>query len=297
MNRLRWGIIGFGEAGSAFAEHLNNQHTIPVRITDPVLNLPVLRDHVRQRLSGLSVKILPDIPQLMADCDVVLSLVTPSVAVDISSEAGAAWQRGLFLELNSVSPKEKSQMAAFFREESFVDGAILGSIAGTGAKSPLALAGPRAGQAQDLLTSTGFNVSVTSLEVGGASALKMCRSIFMKGIECLLIETLMAADASNIAGLVLKSIEETFKSYGFQPMVEMLVTTHAAHCGRRSHEMQRVAQMLEEMGLPHPMSSAACNLLAISQQTGITEQFKASVPNDPKKVIRYLKQFYAEDKQ
>jgi 3-hydroxyisobutyrate dehydrogenase-like beta-hydroxyacid dehydrogenase len=297
MDNVRWGVIGFGEAGSAFARHISCHTATSVQIADPLLNRVPQHELTARRLVGLDCKIVSEISQLVADCDLVLSLVTPSVAMNVAGEAGSAWRQGVFVELNSVSPAEKQRMAEFFKDDSFVDGSILGSISGQGTKSPLALSGPRARQAQAWLLACGFNASVASSDVGGASALKMCRSVFMKGVECLFVETLLAAAQSNVTEAVLSSIEETFLCYDFRPLANILVTTHAAHCGRRSHEMLGVTKMLKELHLPHEMSAASSRFLAANHKAGLTDYFEGTVPDDFESVISYLQRFYVGGKQ
>lgn len=294
MDEVRWGIIGFGEAGSMFARQISGRFGKPVRVTDELLNRVPPPTHIRQRLAGIDVEIAPDVPQLLSECDAVLSLVTPGAASAVAAEAAGAWRGGLLIDLNSVSPLAKCRMAALFPEGGFVDGAILGSVAGEGPGAPLALAGPCAGKAQALLEAAGFSSTVVGAAVGGASAVKMCRSIFMKGIECLLVETLLAAGQYGVAESVLDSIEGTFDAYGVRPMVKMLVTTHAAHCCRRSDEMRLVVNMLKELGLPSGMSEAGHLLLRNSSDLGLTAHFSSKVPERPEDVIQFLMRSYQE---
>jgi 3-hydroxyisobutyrate dehydrogenase-like beta-hydroxyacid dehydrogenase len=291
-DELRWGVIGFGEAGSAFAHHLSSRSGRPVRVTDPLLRRLPLSESVAKRLAGMSVEIEPDIASLVQECDVVLSLVTPRVTAEVAAAAAAGWRTGLFVDFNSLSPTEKQPLAGLFPGGDYVDGAILGSVTHEAAYTNLILAGPRAEEASACLRAVDFRVRVLGSDVGVASAVKVCRSIFMKGIECLLVETLLAADKFNTVRPVLDSIEQTVTSYGFQPMVEMLVTTHAQHCGRRFEEMRSATAMLEHTGMPGQMSGAARDFLDASNRTGVTTHFDGSVPRDFLEVIAYLREFY-----
>lgn len=292
MEALRWGIIGFGEAGSAFAKHISRHLNRPVRVTDPLLNRSPLPHQIQKRLAGTSIEVAPDILSLVAKSDVAISLVTARVASAVAARAGSTFRRGLYIDFNSVSPTEKERMAVRFPRGTYVDGAILGSIAREGATTNLVLAGLRAGRASKLLREVGLRVSVAGSQVGAASALKMCRSVFMKGIECLLLETLIAAGEFKVTEPVLRSIEQTFNSYGLRQMVRMLVTTHAAHCGRRADEMRSAAKMLDAIGLPGHMTKAARDFLAASHRVGLTDHFKGLVPDNFEVVISYLKKAY-----
>ncbi len=287
----KWGIIGFGEAGSAFAAHLSRQDGTQLVITDPVLTqMPA--PALRAKLHGTKAEVVDEIAQLVERSEICVSLVTPKSAGAVARAAASPWRGELFIDFNSVSPAEKRHMAGFFPDGAFVGGAILGSIAGEGATSRLALDGPRAADAERALNAAGFRSQAISTSPGAAAALKMCRSIFMKGVECLLVETMLAAADYQITGAVLDSIADTLRTYGFRPMAEMLVTTHAVHCSRRSDEMERVAEMLSGMCLPNVMSAASREFLARSAKTGITEHFRGELPAASDPVIKFLKQSY-----
>jgi 3-hydroxyisobutyrate dehydrogenase-like beta-hydroxyacid dehydrogenase len=288
----QWGIIGFGAVGSTFAHHIGNEAGCRVKVTDVLLNEQPPPDHFQRRLAGSAVQVVSDIRSLVLDCDVVLSVVTPSAAAKVARLAAADWRQGLFIDFNSVSPSEKREMSAFFQSDSYVDGCILGSIDAEGAGASLALAGPRSPHAHRRLSGAHFRSSLVGSEVGAASALKMCRSIFMKGVECLLVEMLLAAARFNVTEQVLLSIEDTLSSYDIRSLVNMLVTTHAPHCGRRSEEMQRAAEMLTALDLPALMSSAACNFLNASRHAGLPAHCNHRVPKEQNEVIDFLARFY-----
>ncbi len=289
----RWGIIGFGEVGSAFGAHLL-QGAAKVYVTDPRLTGGPSEDGARVKPAGTSAEVVDDIPTLVSQSEICLSVVTPGAAMEVARLAGAAWQNGLFIDFNSVSPLEKRQMSALFPAGAFVGGAILGSVAGEGAKARLALDGTSAERAQDLLKAASFNSVAVGRSIGSAAALKMCRSVFMKGIECVLVETLLAAAQFQMTEPVLETVEDTFRNYGFRPMVEMLVTTHALHCGRRADEMQRVAVMLSGMRLPNDMSEASSAFLSRSDSSGITQHFNGRLPASADSVIQFLEEIYRE---
>jgi 3-hydroxyisobutyrate dehydrogenase-like beta-hydroxyacid dehydrogenase len=197
------------EGGSTFAAHLSRQDGMSLVITDPALD--------RARLDGISAQIVENVPTAVRNAEVCLSLVTPNAAFLVAREAAGAWRQGLFVDLNSVSPAEKRQMAGLFPAGAFVGGAILGSIAGDGAASRVVLDGPSATQAESLLNSAGVRSQAISAAPGAAAAMKLCRSIFMKGIECLLLETMLAASEFQITDAVLASVEEMLGASGSGP--------------------------------------------------------------------------------
>lgn len=292
---LRWGIIGFGEVGSAFAKHLLQQGATRLLATDSRFSADECSSLNRDNPGLPSIQFVPDIRTVVQDSDLCLSLVTPRAASEVGEAAASCWAQGLFIDFNSISPMQKRQIASLFPPRVFVGGAILGSVAGEGASSQLALDGPSAEHARALLDSAGFNSTAVGEIIGAAAALKMCRSIFMKGIECLSVETLLAASHFQITDAVLESLDATIRKYGFRPMIEMLVTTHALHCGRRSDEMQQVTEMLADIPLPNTMSEAARKCLSSSSSSGITQHFDRKLPRSAEIVIEFLDHHYEEN--
>jgi 3-hydroxyisobutyrate dehydrogenase-like beta-hydroxyacid dehydrogenase len=283
-----WGIIGFGQAGSAFASHLGSQPHASITVTDPALNRDPLSEPVRERLAGVRVEVAPDIPALLGRSDLVLSLVTAAIAAEVAEAvAGAPWT-GTFVDLNSVSPEEKRHLAVHFRDGAYVDGAVLGNVTRPRITAQLAVSGPKAEEALGQFVAAGFNVVAAGPEVGNASAVKMCRSIFMKGVECLFVETMLAAREFDVGELVLNSIDQTFTSLGVRGTARMLMTTHAVHSGRRADEMRHVVSMLESLDLGSDMSGAAAALLEHSAGCGLTDHFHGLIPERWEDVIAYL---------
>jgi hypothetical protein len=119
----------------------------------------------------------------------------------------------------------------------------------------------------------------------------------MKGLECLFVETLLAADQFGVTQPVLSSIEETVTSYGLRPLSQMLVTTHAAHCGRRREEMEGVTHMVEEIGITARMCQATRDFLEASFQSGVTNHFNHKVPDRIDEVIAYFRTYGNSKKQ
>ena len=291
MEDLRWAVIGFGEVGSVLARHLAAVLDREVQVMAPRLNRDPALALEGKEPGRAALKIVPEVGTLVRNSDVVLSAVTPAAAAEVAQMAAGSWDGGLFVDLNSISPREKARAAVPFAQD-FVDGAILGSFAGRGTRVPLALAGPRSREAQSLLEAAGLRTSVVSQEVETASALKMCRSIFMKGLECLFIEASLAGLKFNLSEAVLETIEETFSSYTIRELSTMLLTTHAVHAERRAHEMKEVVETLDEFQLPSPMSRASRDLLEGSLRAGLAEEFKRKIPDNPDDVVRALSRHY-----
>jgi 3-hydroxyisobutyrate dehydrogenase-like beta-hydroxyacid dehydrogenase len=177
-----------------------------------------------------------------------------------------------------------------FRDaQCYVDGSIMDSFQNRGAGVPILVAGPRAQHAASALARLGLSVRCVGDKVGTASAIKMCRSIFTKGAECLFVETLLAAERYAATEEVLASIEASITDGPFREWVNMLVTTHAIHAGRRGDEMRKIVEVLEASGMAPLLSRAAYERLRLTAESGIRERLGGTVPHSMSEVIAALR--------
>ena len=119
---------------------------------------------------------------------------------------------------------------------------------------PISLAGPDAPEAADLLTAAGLNAAVVGTEVGAAAALKMLRSVVIKGMEGLWVEALLAARERGVVEPLMAMIEETLDRYSARDFATMLVTTHVGHAGRRQVEVRMARDTVAGTGVPPLLS-------------------------------------------
>ena len=108
---------------------------------------------------------------------------------------------GWFLDFNSASPGAKRRAAALIDGHGgrYVEAAVMTSIPPYRIKVPLLLGGAEATDLAPLLLELGFDAKVASNELGVASAVKMCRSVMIKGLEAMVIESFTTARAYGVA--------------------------------------------------------------------------------------------------
>jgi 3-hydroxyisobutyrate dehydrogenase-like beta-hydroxyacid dehydrogenase len=116
-------------------------------------------------------------------------------------------------------------------------------------KVPLLLGGPHAAEALPLLTGLGFAATVANDRLGVASATKMCRSVLIKGLEAMLIESFTAARHYGVEAAVLASLQETFPDMDWERQAAYFFQRVIEHGRRRSEEMREVAVTVREAGL------------------------------------------------
>ncbi|WNV74197.1 NAD(P)-dependent oxidoreductase [Geodermatophilus sp. DSM 44513] len=252
----RWGLLGFGEAGRVIGGALAASGA------DLVVHDRLLLDASRGRSVAAAVRAagarpVDDVAGL-AGRDVVLSLVTPATALAAAEAfAPAAGDGVLYVDLNSTAPQVKEAVLGALPGARVVDGVMTGGgIRLDGSRIPVSLAGPDAAEAAGLLSGAGLNTAVVGDRVGAAAALKMLRSVVVKGMEALWTEALLAASEMDVVEPLLAMVEETLDRWPTRDFATMLVTTHVAHAGRRQVEARMVRDTVAATGVPPLMAAA-----------------------------------------
>jgi 3-hydroxyisobutyrate dehydrogenase-like beta-hydroxyacid dehydrogenase len=245
------GLVGYGEVGRILAEDLRKQD---VRITAYDLKLRSdqaggpLRDHA----AAHGVALAHSHADLAAQADFVISAVTASQAVPVAQACAPAVQQGAwFLDFNSASPGAKQRAADLIDGSGgrYVEGAVMTSIPPKRIKVPLLLGGAGAAELAPLLVEFGFDAKVASAQLGVASAVKMCRSIMIKGLEAMVIEAFTTARGYGVEDAVLASLKETFPGIDWEKQGAYFFQRVIEHGRRRSEEVREVAETVREIGL------------------------------------------------
>ena len=90
---------------------------------------------------------------------------------------------------------------------------------------------------------------MASEKLGVASATKMCRSVMIKGLEAMVIESFTTARAYGVEDAVLASLKETFPGIDWEKQASYFFQRVIEHGRRRSEEVREVAETVREAGL------------------------------------------------
>jgi 3-hydroxyisobutyrate dehydrogenase-like beta-hydroxyacid dehydrogenase len=195
-----------------------------------------------------------------ADAEIVLSLVVGSAAVPAARSAAPHLQEDqIYIDLNSIGPDAKARVGEALAEggaEAFVEGAVMARVPPHGARVPILLAGPRAAAAAEMLNALGMCCEAVGERIGQASAVKMIRSVMIKGVEALLIESLTAAERAGVTERILDSIAETFPGIDWRETATYYIGRTHQHGARRVTEMTESAETLQSLGVKPILSSA-----------------------------------------
>jgi 3-hydroxyisobutyrate dehydrogenase-like beta-hydroxyacid dehydrogenase len=247
-------FIGFGEAGGILAADLAREHA--VTIWDCKLNGPEREAMVRKagdsRVQGEFAG--AGAGERRAD----FSTVTAGEALKVAQQAAALLQPGqYFLDLNSVAPETKRQAAEHFLPGAYIDVAVMAPVPPARLQTPLLIGGPQAEAIAPRLQGLGLNARYGASTVGQVSAIKMCRSVMIKGLEALTTECLFAAREYGVEEEVLSSLHHSFPSLGWTgAFPDYLISRVAEHGVRRSEEMEEVVKTLRDVGSAGIMSEA-----------------------------------------
>ena len=158
-----------------------------------------------------------------------------------------------YLDINSVSPGRKQETAhALDGAVRYVDVAVMAPVHPALHKTPMLLAGPHAGALLPLLQALDMKAAIAGDTVGAAAAIKMVRSVMVKGLEALTLECFLAAHRAGVEPQIFQSLSHSFPGLDWPQMVEYNLERMANHGTRRAHEMEEVADTLRELGIdPH----------------------------------------------
>ncbi|MHB0869284.1 MAG: NAD(P)-dependent oxidoreductase [Chloroflexota bacterium] len=279
--KIRIGLVGFGEVGTALGLGLKSQG-IEVVAYDAGYQTAPFGELIQKRAREAGVPLLASVAEVVKASDLTLAMVPGGVALNAATDAAAAIKPGqMYADLGTATPPMKEQMAKLIEAAgaAFVDVAIMGSPHQDRHSVPCLTSGKEAQRYKDMVTPFGMKVTVVGDRPGRAAAIKMFRSIFMKGIEALCVETLMACKTWDVTDEVMGSINVTMEKMRFFPEhVNFLVTTDAIHGGRRAHEMDMVKETMEAVGVEPKMTRGTAELIHWTAGLGLREHFGGEVP-------------------
>jgi 3-hydroxyisobutyrate dehydrogenase-like beta-hydroxyacid dehydrogenase len=252
-------VIGFGEAGSILGEDLVAAGCI-VAMYDILLDSPSSRAQMRDRARRARVRAADTFEDAVAGVQVVISAVTASSSADVAAKAAGVLRAGqVLLDINSVSPAKKRLNASVVEAAGadYVEAAVMAPVPPQRLQVPMLLGGKRAAALAEQLRSVGMSATALSEQIGVASAVKMCRSIVIKGLEALTMESMLAARRFGAEREVLESLNGTFPSMGWTgKLPDYLISRVAEHGRRRAAEMREVARTLEDVDVVPTMAMA-----------------------------------------
>jgi 3-hydroxyisobutyrate dehydrogenase-like beta-hydroxyacid dehydrogenase len=272
----RIAFIGFGEAGQTIGRGLRAQGA-QLCSYDILFDDPANQGRLKRTAESLGVGAAQDHVDAVKDAGIVFLAVTASSSLAAAHSCVAGLRQGqLFLDINSVSPQRKIETAALVAPTgaAYVDVAVMAPVAPYEHKVPCLIGGPGAEALLPRARALGMKMEFVAAEVGQACAVKMFRSIMIKGLEALVLESMLAASEYKVEERVLASLQETFPSLDWEKLAGYMLERVVSHGKRRAAEMREVAATLSGIGLEPIMASATAARQQWLADLDVKENFK-----------------------
>lgn len=259
-------LIGFGEAGQAFLKGWRDAGVaLPVQVfdiktdsSDPVVVAAKNEDYALAGIKGCASS-----AEAVTGSHAVFSLVTADRAHDAARAAASTIDKGaFFFDCNSCAPGTKQASAMIIEAAGgrYVDTAVMAPVHPKLHQTPILLAGPHAKEAESYLNERLLMAARTvEGKVGSASAIKMVRSVLMKGLEAVILECVLTGRRAGVDEVVLESLEQTYPGFGWKERAAYMMERAATHGVRRAAEMREVAKTVREYGFEGSMSEACAD--------------------------------------
>jgi len=273
-NTPRVSLIGFGEAGQAIAAGLREGGTEQVAAWDILFPRP---EGEKLTAAGQTsgVRIAASAAEAVQGADIVISAVTAASSVEAArSVEPYLTTNPYYLDINSVSPGRKQESAALLGDKArYIDVAVIAPIHPARHRTPMLIAGPHAQAAAPLLSELEMQASIAGDRVGAAAAIKMIRSVMIKGIEALSLECFLAASRAGVLEQVADSLKNNYPGLDWRKVAAYNIERMASHGERRAAEMEESALTLRELGLDPLMVDATVvrqrEMGALGQDAGV----------------------------
>lgn len=279
---VKLGFIGFGEAAYEMGCGFNAEgKDVEIRAYDVAYEKNRESFDIRAKKAG--VTLVDSLEELIASSEVIMSMVPTAYTLTTAMNALKYFDKDkLFADASTSLPDDMVEIAkaAAAMGVEFADVAMLGSLPKDKHKVPILVSGTGADSYLELMKPLGMDIEKVSDKAGDASAIKLTRSIYMKGLATLMTETLMCAYKNNIEDKIIESISGSLDGEKFIVTANRLISGNAIHSERRIHEMESVIQFAEGCGITPTMTIATKKALEELNGLRLMDNFKDSKPKN-----------------
>jgi 3-hydroxyisobutyrate dehydrogenase-like beta-hydroxyacid dehydrogenase len=233
---MKVGFLGFGEVSRVLSRKLMAEGVeVYTCIKERSLK-------TQQSALDLGVNLCESLEKVAEISDITISAVVPGDAVEVAKKVGSS-VKGVYVDINSVSPVTVKEALSFVENGKTVDASIMGSIK-KGADVKIVTSGSFAESFAEL-SQYGISINIVGPDLGQASALKMLRSVYTKGVSALLFESLYTAYKMGIGDVLLNYLSET-ECPGFKESAISRIMSSELNAKRRAQEMLEVVKVVSE---------------------------------------------------
>lgn len=259
---VRIGFIGYGEVGQIFAKALLQNGAASVTVYDRIFGTPAAEARIA-RAAELGIRVAGSAAEAAKDADILISAVTADQARAVAEQAATLLKPGQVLfDVNSASPDTKIGSSKIIEDAGaeFMEGAVMSTVPGPDLAVPILGGGRCAVRTAKILNGLGMNITPVSEETGRASAMKLCRSIMIKGIEALIIQCKDASTKWDVEEYVFNSLKASYPGIDWPELAVQMRKRVSQHGVRRSAEMREAAQMVAALGMDDSLLNGVANV-------------------------------------
>lgn len=260
---MKVGFLGFGEVASTLSKGLKDGGA-------DVYTSVLGRSSRTKDLAGeVGVNLCRNNIDVARVSDILISAVVPSMAVEIAQEVGK-YCEGVYVDLNNVSPETVKKALGSIENNKGVDASLMGGVRRKGSKVQIIASGDHAPYFAKL-NDYGLNITVIGNDIGQASAIKMLRSAYTKGVAALLFESFYTAYQMGLDEVLMEGLVQT-EGPDFKESAISRITGSAFHSGRKAEEMEEVLKVISNHSDPLMSQAAADFFRSLSKKTGKLEK-------------------------
>jgi 3-hydroxyisobutyrate dehydrogenase-like beta-hydroxyacid dehydrogenase len=290
MYKYKLGFIGFGEAAYLISRGLISENLNNISAFDVNQNHQVFGKGIQDRANTLGISLKSSLKELIETSEIIISATSAKYAFSVAQEA-FPYLKGnqLFVDINASSPMVKENIAELLRNSAkFMDVAVVESIPNFKHKVPLLVSGEGAEAFKAFGEQYNMNMTIINEIPGSASAIKMIRSVFMKGFTSLLIETLCASEKYDVTDYMMSSLENSITTKPLAETANLLINRTATHAERRVAEMEEVVKTLHNLNVDPLLSEATKAKLKMYVDIQLKNHFVEQEPKDYMEVIKKI---------
>ena len=278
---VRLGFIGFGEAAARFAQDLAAAGLSGIVAYSRSAAKGPADDPLRARAAAAGVELVPSLRVLCERASLIVSLTPGSAALAALRKTRRYLDAGhIYVDASSSSVKDMERAAALLEGGArFVDAAVMDPVPMNGIKVLTVASGPHAEAFRALLAPYGMNIQVVGTKPGAASAMKLLRSVCMKGLAALLLESLEGAQRYGITDALVADMARFIDGSPFEHLIKRWVCGTAIHAERRVHETTESMTLLRSLGASTRMTRSTRAILQDIADMGLRERFGAREPD------------------
>ena len=269
------GFIGFGEVGRALSQRMKE-------MGGEIIAYDKFADRVEKKAEDLRIPLMKRMEELVRSCTLILSTLWPDTALEAAKEAAPFLNPGkIYCDLNSISPEttEEIQRVISSSGADFVKIGIMAGIIDRGFAVPMLAGGTKAKEVEEVLSSLGLTIRAIGSDPKHPAAMKILRSVCLKGLVALAYEMLKGAEKYGVSDQILESASEVMSKASFKDTINNWLASMPIHARRRAKEMEEAIETLENAGIDPVMSMGTKKIFEEIADLGLDEILQGQTPD------------------